>query len=410
MTKKEVRERIGRTLVAGGATLMGVGLPLGNVTIGLLIAALGQTIAFDGRRSFAHLMAWKPLGRRVTLKGLFWAILAAFVVSGVVSPDPLSSIGQGISYVLIVWLAFYVGAAFWHYGKAFAHIARWIVGLASATMVLVALWVGWEFVASSGKKRIAMWLLPVNESGSLWLLALIVATAYFVGMVLVGRRPLGILGAVGVFASLFGVLATMSRGSWVGMGAMGVLYSVRSKKGWIFLLLATVVLAVLVTQSPRLEDRFQSIFDAGRSSNVQRLLAWRVAPKMIADHPFFGVGISEYQEAYREYRLPQARERLYHAHNYLVHLVVVLGFVGGGPLLLLIGLTTWHALRAWWSSSGIARVGGVGWLAFLVREQFDATNLALDVAAGFWLLGAFVLLMASAQTDEDVRVIQEEVR
>lgn len=60
-------------------------------------------------------------------------------------------------------------------------------------------------------------------------------------------------------------------------------------------------------------------------SVLYRLEYWRGAAAMIADHPLFGCGPGNFQEAYAAYKLPQASEMVADPHNFLLEIWATAG-------------------------------------------------------------------------------------
>jgi O-antigen ligase len=97
----------------------------------------------------------------------------------------------------------------------------------------------------------------------------------------------GWLGAVLMGAAL---LAAFTRGIWLGTLA-GLAYLVGSHRRWMLWLIPTAVLTVYLISPVWLQRRGDSIFQLeGDSSSLSRLVMVRTGLRMVAAHPWFGLG------------------------------------------------------------------------------------------------------------------------
>ena len=69
-------------------------------------------------------------------------------------------------------------------------------------------------------------------------------------------------------------------------------------------------------------------------ANSERVAHWLAGINMFQDHPFFGVGIGNYQDAYSQYHIGMFVLPLAHAHNYYIFLAADAGILGLTALLL----------------------------------------------------------------------------
>lgn len=63
-------------------------------------------------------------------------------------------------------------------------------------------------------------------------------------------------------------------------------------------------------------------------STAERLAHWIAGVKMFLDHPFTGVGIGNYPDAYPQYYITIFTNSLGHAHNYYINIAAETGFLG----------------------------------------------------------------------------------
>ncbi len=145
-----------------------------------------------------------------------------------------------------------------------------------------------------------------------------------------------------------GVLATLSRGSWVGsilgLGLMALLWGPASRRalagasGVIALVLMLTVAGVLpASLSDRIATVFENfgVFDVrqveltpANFALVQRMALWQAGWEMALDNPIVGIGPGNYEAAYPRYFAPGWSEPLPHAHNYYLNTFAELGIVG----------------------------------------------------------------------------------
>jgi O-antigen ligase len=146
-----------------------------------------------------------------------------------------------------------------------------------------------------------------------------------------------------------GVLATFSRGSWLGsilgLGLMALLWGAASRRA---LVGASGVAAVILTLAvagvlpASLSDRVASVFEnfgvfditkvdvtPTNYALVQRMALWQAGWAMARDNPIVGIGPGNYESAYPRYFVESTwSEPLPHAHNYYLNTFAELGILG----------------------------------------------------------------------------------
>ncbi len=196
-----------------------------------------------------------------------------------------------------------------------------------------------------------------------------------------------------------GLLASWSRGGWLGMLAgLTVVVVLRSRRAaWMsmllaFLLGAAVVLGIIGALPASVSARFQGVqthwtlflrpvelrsmkVTGENFALVERMAHWWAAYAMWLDHPWTGVGVGNYPVAYEAYRMPGWKEPLGHAHNMLLNAMAETGLVG---LMAYSFLWIWAFVFGLWvlpRTRGFARavlVGALGGLLHLtVHNLFD---------------------------------------
>lgn len=206
---------------------------------------------------------------------------------------------------------------------------------------------------------------------------------------------------------LAALLSSWSRGAWLGFSASLVVMLIalpwRLMKGisyaialaalflsmWFVGLLPRSVVSRLTTAATDLitvSDVRGIEFYPWNYAVVERIAHWQAAVSMAQAHPFVGVGLGNYAEAYEDYRLINWEEPLGHAHNQYLNFLAETGVVGLVTYVafwLIIFRVTWLTLRhPDWNARAIA-VGLLGcWTYIAVHSIFDnlfVNNLFLHV-------------------------------
>lgn len=173
-----------------------------------------------------------------------------------------------------------------------------------------------------------------------------------------------LLYTVAVALIALGVLASWSRGAWLGAFAGTLVVAVlRSRRAALISAFTASLLAIwlmLGAFSPAmlpkpLTDRLadlptylgltdvlaQPVTDENFAV-VERLAHWVAAQRMWERSPWFGVGIGNYAAVYPEVRLPRWEDPLGHAHNIYLNMLAETGLLG-----LAVFLALWGAVVVW---------------------------------------------------------------
>jgi O-antigen ligase len=147
-------------------------------------------------------------------------------------------------------------------------------------------------------------------------------------------------GSIRTFFFSTGVLSSIAlifngtRGAWIAVVVTMLIYTLmtvkKSARSLSITVVVLVMLGLLVTTVPQVQNRVESIVDMNYQSNSERLLLWRSAGQMFYDHPFVGIGYSQFKELYSsKYISPLAKEPdLPHAHNNFMQFLAETGIVG----------------------------------------------------------------------------------
>ena len=213
-------------------------------------------------------------------------------------------------------------------------------------------------------------------------------------------RPIGWFAYAVFWLTGIAILATYSRGAFVGFVAILPFLFWHMQKKWLMVLMGFVLVAVVgVTAPDRLVDRWQTIETYEEdTSAMQRIQSWGVAWNMAMDRPLVGMGFRSHHLGY-DWWISYANfegtwRHVLTPHSVYFGLMQEHGFVGLGVFLLLVGFTFFTLNRVrrtarnrtgqlWLSEYAWALQ--IGLLGYLVAAMF------LDVSY-FNLLYAFIAL------------------
>jgi putative inorganic carbon (HCO3(-)) transporter len=213
---------------------------------------------------------------------------------------------------------------------------------------------------------------------------------------------------------------SFSRGAWLGaIAAVGALMVFAPRRLWIGVALAAAALIALISLSSagllpsaineRLADagtlfdirdvRGVPINDANYAL-IERQAHWQAALNMLTAHPWTGVGFSNYQPVYEQYRLLNWPMPLGHAHNIYLNVAAETGIIGLGLYLVLWASVLVVTFRATRQASGFDRAVAVGlmgaWVylgTHMLVDNLYVNNTHLIIGA---LLGVLSAIAARA--------------
>jgi putative inorganic carbon (hco3(-)) transporter len=263
----------------------------------------------------------------------------------------------------------------------------------------------------------------------------VVLTAYFGLRILnVGLRRISLtrLPSIVVQFTLYGgatvllaagLFLSFSRGAWLGAAAaIGVVIVFAPKRLWIGIALSGIALIAVIGLSSagllpasiteRLADagtlldirdvRGVPINDANYAL-IERQAHWQAALNMLSDQPWTGVGFSNYQPLYEQYRLLNWPMPLGHAHNIYLNVAAETGLIGLGFYLLLwisILALTFRTIRRAQGFDRAAVLGLMGaWVYLGIHMLVDnlyVNNMHIMIGA---LLGLLTALAARTRSN-----------
>ncbi|MBP1765146.1 MAG: putative bicarbonate transporter, IctB family [Firmicutes bacterium] len=202
------------------------------------------------------------------------------------------------------------------------------------------------------------------------------------------------------FIAMLGVclVLTYSRGVWLSILAVIILYGILYSRK-VFWLLLIVPLALVLAQDS-LMDRILSIANPTDTSSTLRLALWESTVAMILDHPFLGIGWGAYLFVYPEYDffLQDAGTKIFHAHNMYLNIAAEIGVPG---LMVFLALMVGHirkALRVVQGSNrwaaGIMLGTATALLGLAVSGFTDYILFNIQLSMLFWLLNACIICVS----------------
>jgi len=224
--------------------------------------------------------------------------------------------------------------------------------------------------------------------------------------------------AVPLLLTVGALLASWSRGAWMGFGAalLIMVALLPRRSGWGLLVLSLLMLGTLGLYSADLLpasvlSRMTGFLDYTRFEDVrgvaindvnyavlERMAHWQTALDMWRENFWLGVGFGCYEPAYPDYRLINWPMALGHAHNYYLNLLAETGLLGLFAYLFFLGallIRLWQAVRrldGWQRGLAIGLIGsfthfGVHNLVdnILVNNTHLYFGVLLALAA--WLVG-----------------------
>ncbi len=140
---------------------------------------------------------------------------------------------------------------------------------------------------------------------------------------------------------------------------------------------------------------------------IERLAHWQAAVGMIEAHPWTGVGFSNYQPTYEQYRLLNWPMPLGHAHNIYLNVAAETGLPGVAAYAALWVAILVLTLRALKAQQGVRRGLALGllgaWIHLSVHHLFDnlyVDNVHLNIGAMIGVLSVLAGAPAAASGSE----------
>ena len=294
---------------------------------------LGPVLAFSGATVLAALLSGRPGASLVFCKGLL-LMLALYVIADALAGADDAGRFLGVltaaSAVAAAWGLLQVGlcpgpeggtgAPAWLYHRCHRARGPFSIYMTLAGVLSLVLLAGLPRLLPGGPRR--PWFAP------LWLVM------------------------------LAGLIATYTRGAWLGFAAGVLSLLPASRRGRLALVGGLVALALALSVGPHeLRHRFLSMGDPEEATIKERRYMWESGAAMWREHPWLGIGPGGVKREFARFALPEAvKKRTGHLHNTPLQILVERG---------VLGLTAWLAI----------------WIAFYARAVGLLRRLGPDAAA-----------------------------
>ncbi|MBI3286745.1 MAG: O-antigen ligase family protein [Chloroflexi bacterium] len=201
-------------------------------------------------------------------------------------------------------------------------------GVAVSCVGLYQYFVSGDVITAEGVRRIKAFYGSPNNLALFLVRVAPVALAFALGSS--GMRRRWFCAAASALL-LIAMMLTYSRGALflglpVGLLALGAL---RGRRTLMASLAGVALLAGLALLAAR-PERVASLVDLNQGTTFRRLKLWEASLEMLADHPWFGVGLDNFLYIYPRYLKAEAAQEpdLSHPHNLILHWWLSLGLPG----------------------------------------------------------------------------------
>lgn len=107
---------------------------------------------------------------------------------------------------------------------------------------------------------------------------------------------------------------SMTRGAWIAFIVTLILFAIFEKKYRVLTIklfaAVFVIFLIVLSTSPKLQERIGTLTDVNFQSNTERILMWKSSIEIFKDYPIHGIGQKMFESVYnRKYISPEAKER-----------------------------------------------------------------------------------------------------
>lgn len=210
-----------------------------------------------------------------------------------------------------------------------------------------------------------------------------------------------------ILLSVFCLGLSFTRGAWLAFIAVIFTFAILEKKSRkatakIFTALLVAFLIVL-SLSPKLQDRIETLTDRNFQSNSERILMWESAIQIFEDYPIHGIGQKMFEKMYNEHYIsPYAKERPdenmsghTHPHNNFLFVLSEGGLIGLASFTFLYAYFFRRFFLQYKSESFMKLSAGLTLLIILLAlhlEGLTDTNLnQVKIMREFWVIAGSLM-------------------
>jgi O-antigen ligase len=237
-----------------------------------------------------------------------------------------------------------------------------------------------------------------NYYAALLVLALLPALA----LVLADARRYAYLG-VACFLIFAGLALSLSRGGLIAAIGGALLLLVWRRARWIAVGLAALFAVLTLAGANPLveskqfnvvEERLSTLTGPGLEQRNRRPEIWALAREVAAAHPFFGVGVNQFEFEARRANVTENGSPLENAHSIVFSLAAETGLIGLAAFLFFLGQLAARAVRALRTSDTLRYAMGLGTAAALLGfalQGLTVVQIRVSLIAGIFFTMAGVL-------------------
>jgi O-antigen ligase len=319
-------------------------------------------------------------------------LLLAAVVGCGIAPDNLSALGILKSWFI---LPIFFGYSLWKSQVAPQHLRQSLI----ATGTVAALYAIGNFIATDawtdyeGVERAIGFFTQPNYL-ALFLVPL--ATLAAASLRQLTSKQERLLTVLALISMLVAITLSYSRAGILTIVATIPLIAL-VQYGW-KQCVASITLGVVIfigayASIPAFQKRFASILDTkSQTTSRTRVEITQASMNMLEAHPFAGIGLGGYQDAYQDYQVPEALEKdVLHPHNVYLAFWTQSGILG---LIAFLTICAFAFVRKLTSTSIEVKAAALAGMSILLVGLFDTAYWKNDLSVVFWVLIAMTMHQA----------------
>jgi O-antigen ligase len=213
--------------------------------------------------------------------------------------------------------------------------------------------------------------------------------------------------AVACALTFAGLALSLSRGGLVAFFGAALLLLAWQRARWVAVGLATLfAVFTFANANPLVESqqfnvvqqRLSTLSGPGLEQRSRRPAIWRVAREVAAAHPFFGVGVNQFQFEAARWGLTERGVPLENAHSVVFSLAAETGLIGLAAFLFFLGQLGVRAVRAMQTSDRLRyalALGGAAALVGFAIQGLTVVQIRVSIVAGIlFVIGGMITGLA----------------